>query len=287
MIPVFELHRPSDLDEALSLMTGLDEVACYAGGTELIQVMKMGFADARHLIDLKPIAELGGIDVLPGGALRIGATVTHRDIEHSAVVAERLPTLVALEHHVANVRIRNVGTLGGNLCFAEPHSDPATLLVACEATVTLAGEAAPRRTLSLEDFLVDAFTTDRADAEILTEVTIPALPADTRLSYRRFALTERPAVSVACRVRVVDGRLADARIVVGAVGPKAVSCRAAASLDGLSTDALRKAIGDVAVACAEEVEPLDELDLDPAYLRNLVAVHVRRALADALAEVAA
>lgn len=283
MIPRFELHRPSDLGEALALLNDLEDVACYAGGTELVQVMKMGFAHVRHLVDLKGITELGGIDELPDGTLRIGATVTHREIEGSSVVGSRLPVLAELERQIANVRIRNVGTLGGNLCFAEPHSDPAALLLACEATITLAGPDGGRRKMSLDEFLVDALTTAREEGELMTEVTVPPLPADGRLAYRRLALTERPTVSVACRLRVTgDGRIEEPRIVVGSVGPRPVVCGASEQLSGVNADAVAGATDEIARACAAEVESLDDLDLPPAYLRNLVAVSVRGALADTM-----
>ncbi|MGH2540872.1 MAG: FAD binding domain-containing protein [Actinomycetota bacterium] len=278
MIPTFELHRAADVHEAVSLLSSLEDAACYAGGTELLQVMKMGFATPGHLVDLKPITELGGIEQTDAG-LRIGATVTHREIERSPLIAEQLPALVALEHQVANIRIRNVGTLGGNLCFAEPHSDPAALLVACNATVTLAGTKGSRRTIPLEEFLLDAFTTDREEAEVMTGVTIPL--ADSRaLAYRRYAMTERPTVSVAVQARIEDDRLWSPRIVVGAVGPTPTVCRASGNLDGLTVDEARSAAGDVASACSAEVEPLDIVEVGEAYLRDLVAVHVRRTLAD-------
>ncbi len=287
MIPRFQLHRPSDLDEAITLLGELDDVACYAGGTELVQVMKMGFAHARHLVDLKRIPRLGEVVVESDGALRIGATVTHREIETSPVIGASLPVLVDLERQVANVRIRNVGTLGGNLCFAEPHSDPAALLLACEATVTLAGPAGSRRTLGLEEFLVDAFTTAREETEIMTAVNVPAQPSDARLAYRRFALTERPTVSVACRLRLTgEGTIVEPRLVVGSVGPRPVACDAARQLEGLRVDDGAAAIEEIAHACASEVEPLDTTEVGPAYLANLVAVNVRRALGDALGRAA-
>jgi carbon-monoxide dehydrogenase medium subunit len=276
MIPPFELHRAADVEEAVALLATFEDAACYAGGTELLQVMKMGFAAPAHLVDLKPIAELGGIGVTDDG-LRIGATVTHREIERSSLVAEHLPALVTLEHQVANIRIRNVGTLGGNLCFAEPHSDPAALLVACEATVTLAG-AAGSRTVGLEDFLLDAFVTDRDEGEIMTSITIPSVEGRA-LAYRRYALTERPTVSVAAQASIEGDRLMAPRIVVGAVGATPLVCRAAAALDGLPIGDVEAAGADVAAACSGEVDPID-VDVGDAYLRNLVAVLVRRALAD-------
>ena len=135
MVPRFSLVRPARLPDALAAFAAADgDAAYYAGGTELLQVMKMGFAQFGTLIDLKGLAELRGIEERPDGSLRIGAGVTHREIERSPVVGQRLPGLARLEQHVANVRVRNAGTIGGNLAFAEPHSDPATFLLACDAT---------------------------------------------------------------------------------------------------------------------------------------------------------
>ena len=282
MIPRFQLHRPTSLDEAVELLGELDEVACYAGGTELVQVMKMGFAQARHLVDLKRIDQLDGITDEEDGTMRIGATVTHRTIGDSQVIRRRLPALCALEHQIANIRIRNVGTIGGNLCFAEPHSDPATLLLACDASVGLAGGEG-RRTLSLDDFLLDAFTTAREETEIMTHVSVPPMAAGARIAYHRLALTERPTVSVACRLdHTPEGTVEDPRIVIGSVGPRPIACAAPAQLRGLDSAAVAQVADEMSHACASEVEPLDELELSPAYRQNLVAVMVRRALGEAI-----
>lgn len=283
MIPRFELHRPSALDEAVSLLGELEDATCYAGGTEILQVMKLGFASARHLIDLKRVPGIDAIELDPDGGLRIGATVTHRQLETSPLIASHLPVMVALERQVANVRIRNVGTVGGNLCFAEPHSDVATLLLACEATVTLAGPGSSHRTLALDEFMVDAFTTAKDEAEIMTQIVVPPGAPDERMAYTRFALAERPTISVACRLRVTDdGAIASPRIVVGAVGPRPMAVEAAARLDGMAATDVAGVIDDIGHACAAEIESLDELEIGPAYLANLVAVHVGRAVTEAI-----
>jgi aerobic carbon-monoxide dehydrogenase medium subunit len=173
MIPRFALARPRTIDDAFAAFAKAGGEGAYiAGGTELLQVMKMGFAQFRALIDLKGIAELHGIARTADG-LRIGATTTHREIERSAEVGAAMPALVEMERGVANVRVRSTGTIGGNLAFAEPHSDPATLLLACGATVELAGPGG-RRTLSVADFILGPLFTARDPEEIVTAVNIPA-----------------------------------------------------------------------------------------------------------------
>src|SRR5207302_11225110 len=116
-------------DEASQmLLTHGDDGRAYAGGTELLLAMKYAGLRYERLVDLKTISGLDGIEDTSDG-LRIGALATHHAIETSPLVRERLPVLAELESHVANPRVRCTGTLGGNLCFAEPHSDPATLLL--------------------------------------------------------------------------------------------------------------------------------------------------------------
>jgi CO/xanthine dehydrogenase FAD-binding subunit len=125
----FEIHQPASVLEASQMLAHYgDEAGIYAGGTELLLAMKHSALNYRHLIDLKVVPGLNSIEVR-NGSLEIGATATHRGIERSAAVQQHLPVLAEMESRVANVRVRATGTLGGNLCFAEPHSDPATLLL--------------------------------------------------------------------------------------------------------------------------------------------------------------
>src|SRR5207253_10103403 len=116
-----------------------------------------GFAAYGHLVDIKPIEALGGIRA-ENGALVVGATATHREIERSPLVLERLPSLAAMARGVANIRVRSVGTLGGNLCFSDPHSDPATFLLALDAEVEY-GAAPEARRVPLSEFLVGPYET--------------------------------------------------------------------------------------------------------------------------------
>jgi carbon-monoxide dehydrogenase medium subunit len=166
-LPPFELHRPTTVEEATELASRYGEdAAFYCGGTELLLLLKLGFASFGHLVDLKRIEELAGVRVENGG-LVIGATVTHRALERSELVEERLPALAAMERRVANVRVRQVGTLGGNLCFSDPHSDPSTFLLAADAEVEASrrgwpADTDPRSSPALRASLVEG--------ELLTSV---------------------------------------------------------------------------------------------------------------------
>jgi carbon-monoxide dehydrogenase medium subunit len=287
MIPRFSLARPRSLDDALAAHAAADGEGAYlAGGTELLQVMKMGLAQFRTLIDLKPIPELRGIVVEAGGTLRIGASVTHREIERSGVVAAAMPVLVGLETHLANVRVRNQGTLGGNLAFAEPHSDPATLLLACDARVELAG-AGGRRELGIDELVLGPLYTSREPDEVLVAVRVPAAGPGEGRGYAKAKFFERPAVAVAVTLRVAEGRVAAARVAVGSITeiPELVPA-AAGGLVGVAAD--EPAVTATARAVAPDafagLDAVDDLNGAADYKRHLAGGLLELAARDALRE---
>src|ERR1700680_1466990 len=167
-----------------------EDAGIYAGGTELLLAMKHQALNYRHLIDLKVVPGLDSIEVRDG-SLEIGATSTHRSIERSTLVRQNQPALAEMESQVANVRVRNTGTLGGNLCFAEPHSDPATLLLVLGGTVGLEGLTGPRE-LSVDNPVSGAYAKPLMPDEILTKIMIPCARPTHRAAYMKFQVHERP-----------------------------------------------------------------------------------------------
>lgn len=288
MIPRFSLIRPRSLAEAFAALDGTNgDAAWYAGGTELLQVMKMGLAQFETLIDIKPILELRGIAVEPDGTLRIGATVTHRQIEDSPVIAASLPGLVALEAHVANIRVRNQGTIGGNLAFAEPHSDPATYLLACAGRVELVGPGS-RRELGIDEFVLGPLYTAREPDEILTAIRVPARQTAEGRAYEKVKFFERPAVSVAVRLRVEGGLIADCTIAIGSMTdipmlvPEAGAVFIGEAADGRDLDGPVRRATDL----IGQLDAVDDLNGSPDYKRHLAGVLLGRAARTALAEAA-
>ena len=164
------------------------------------------------------------------GLLEIGAAVTHREIERSPLVREQVPALAEMERSVANIRVRTAGTLGGNLCFSDPHSDPATFLLAAGAEVVLRRGGGPSRVLPLQAFLRGPYETALAEGDLLISVRVPVTVAGTGIAHRKLAFRERPAATVAVWVRMAEGSPAEARIAVGSVGPVAVRATEAESL---------------------------------------------------------
>lgn len=209
VLPPFELVRPPDLGGALEALSA-DHLP-YAGGTELLLAMRQGLLRPAALVDLKGVRELSGISVIDGSIV-IGGAVTHRTASHAGEVRASLPALAEVLQRVGSPRVRSVGTLGGNLCFAEPKSDVATILIALGAEVELASTDGAR-VMPVADLLAGPYTTVREENELLTSISVPVVD-DRKVVYEKFQTMERPTVAVA-GVAEPDG---SRRVVVGAVG---------------------------------------------------------------------
>jgi carbon-monoxide dehydrogenase medium subunit len=284
MLRPFEIHEPATVQEGSRLLAHYGEdSSVYAGGTELIPVMKEGLAHFRHLVNIKTIPGLDGIRH-ERGRVQIGALATHRQIERSPVVLAQAPVLAQVAARVANLRVRNVGTLGGNLCFAEPHSDPAAVLLACGATLVLAH--AGERRLPADAFFTGILQTARMPDEILVGVEVPAFGPGTGAAYERFATHERPTAGVAAVLMMDEGVIASARIVIGSVGPvPARAPEAEAMLAGQRPDPrLFRAAAETA---GRRAEILEDLYGSADYKRHIVMMLAARALHAAAAQAGA
>lgn len=229
------VHRASSLDEALSLLTKFAESsAVFAGGTELLMVLKMGLSDAQHLIDVRKIPELGGVELTVDSALRIGGAVTHRDVERSTAVMNGWPSLAAMERTVGNIRVQGTGTLGGNLCFADPQSDLGTFLTAVGATVVCLGDGGSERRIALGDFFVGLYETAlREREELLGWIEVPPVPTGSAVAHRKFSVGERPDVTCTAVLHSAEGLVTDASVVLGSMTATPVRVAEAAQLVGL------------------------------------------------------
>jgi carbon-monoxide dehydrogenase medium subunit len=284
MLRPFRLHEPETAEEACALLCDLGEdAAVYAGGTELLLAMKEGLLRYAHLVNIKPLGLSGIADDEPAGCLRLGAAATHRSLEQSPAVRRRAPLLAEVEARVANARVRAVGTIGGNLCFAEPHSDVATVLLLYGAAVAVQGPSARRR-VPVGEFLIDAFTTCLQPGEIAVEVAVPPLPPGAGAAYQKFAFLERPSVGAgAVLVPGADGAaIAEARVAVGCVaGTPFRVPEAEAALRGapLREGPFHARAAEAAEAVRRRCDPPDDLYGSGEYKRHLAGVLVRRALA--------
>ena len=284
MMPLrkFTIHQPKTIAEASQMLAEFGEQGhLYAGGTELLLAMKHDLLRYEHLVDVKTIPDLNKVE-LKNGSLMIGGTTTHRAIEHSAAVQRHLPVFAEMENQVANVRVRASGTLGGNLCFAEPHSDPATLLVALGAKAQVQGKSGAR-SITIDKLITGAYETSLASEEVLASVEIP-LPAKTqRAAYLKFQLKERPTLGLALVLDVDGANIRKATAVVGSVSAVPTQSDKANGLLAGPKSQVEKSLADAAEALAQAADPVDDLEGSAAYKRHLIGVFLKRAFIKALA----
>lgn len=278
MLRPFALHRPETVAEASEILAreGRD-AALYAGGTEILLILKAGLVRLQSLVDIKRVAGLSEISS-GDGHLRIGAAATHRAVERAEAVDAHCPLVARVARHVANVRVRNVGTVGGNLAFADPHSDLATLFLIFDATVGL-GSRAGRRDLPLGDFVRGPYETVRAEDELVLDVRLTPWPGGTAGAYAKFGVYERPTLGVAVALHVERDTITGARIAVGCVGPRPHRLTGAEErLRGWSLTDLACHVEEVARLAAGLVDPASDLHGSAEYKRDVTRVFVRRTL---------
>jgi carbon-monoxide dehydrogenase medium subunit len=282
----FEFRTPTSLEEALGLLREHgDDAKLIAGGTALVILMKQRLVRPAVLVSLQRVAELRGVEANDGG-VRIGALTTHREAEGSPLVRERLPVLAETLRHVATVRIRNVGTLGGNLAHADPNQDPPPTLIALNATLELIGPNGARE-VPVEEFFKDYYETDLQDGEIVQAIRVPGLPARSKTAYTKFLPRTADdyatvAVSVVLTTDESGQRCENARIALGSVGSTPV--HATAVEDALRGQQLTpNVIRAAAAAVKDEVDPITDIRGSSEYKRDMAEVWVRRTIERALA----
>ncbi len=280
MLPPFEMHRPTSLEDALRLHTDLaDSAAYYAGGTELLLALKEGIVQYDHLIDLKPIAGLRRIErVNRGGAamLRVGALMRHAEIACDEHVLAAMPALAKMAQDIGNIRVRNAGTIGGNLAFAEPHSDVGALLLALDAEIEASGEQGTRR-IPAGEFWLGPFVTALAPGELAVAAEIPLAPG-ARAAYVKFAVREFPTAGVGAQFVVKGTRVERAKVAVGAVN--GVPTRLAQAEEWVrGMDLADPQLVDPAAwseAAVPALEPVDDIYGSADYKVHLVGVLAAR-----------
>jgi len=276
MLRRFRLEEPDSVAEVAELLGRFGDAAkVYAGGTELLLVMKEGLVQYERLINVKKL----GLNKITteNGTVTLGALCTHHELEKSAILQQQLPALVRLEQNVANVRVRQAGTIGGNLCFAEPHADPGTLLMAMGATL-VADKGTSRREILAQDFFVDAYETSLAADEVLTEIRLPR-PAENRKSaYLKFGYLERPSVGVAIALSLNGDEVSDVKIAVGCAGPapKRVA-EAEALLSGKGKQEASRNLAQAGVIAGKASQAISDLHGAQDYKEHIVGVLLKRA----------
>jgi aerobic carbon-monoxide dehydrogenase medium subunit len=281
----FDYLEPTTVAEACALLKQHGgEAKVFAGGSHLTILMKQGLYQPKTLVNIKKIPELRGIKYDAAEGLVIGALITHRELETSALVREKFPVLCDAEREVANIRVRNMGTVGGNLASGEPLTDLSQIFISLDGKVKIAGPAG-ERVIAVEELFVDFYTTSLGEDEILTQVVLPPLPPRSGVEYIRFSsssVVDKPSAGVAVRLTLDTGdeTIQSARIVLGCVGATPVRARKAEALiSGKKlTLELAEEAGDSA---SQECSPTSDLRGSEQYKRAIVRTLVKRAAAKA------
>lgn len=283
MLRRFRLEEPQSLREASGLLAQFGESArLYAGGTELLLAMKEGLIHYERLINLKGIGGLNEIK-LDDGNVHIGALCTHQQLATAPVLQQSLPALVQLEKNVANVRVRQAGTLGGNLCFAEPHADPGTLLIALGSTL-VAEKSDSKREIPAEAFFVGAYETSLEPDEVLSEIHVPLPAGNAAAAYMKFGYLERPSVGLAVALTLNGGNsLSDVKIAVGCAGPAPKRIPEAEELlKNKSTEEAAQSLVHAGEVAGRASEAISDLHGSQEYKEHIVGVLLKRAFQKAL-----
>ena len=277
MLKRFRLEEPESAAEVSELLGRFgDSAKIYAGGTELLLAMKEGLVHYERLINVK---KLKGLSEIAGenGTIKIGALCTHHQLETSPVLQQKLASLVKLEQNVANVRVRQAGSIGGNLCFAEPHADPGTLLMALGAKM-VAEKSSGKREIAAEEFFVDAYETSLQADELLTEIRVPTPGGNGRSAYLKFGYLERPSVGVAVALTLDGATVNDIKIAVGCAGPAPRRvAEAEALLSGKSRDEAVRLLPQAGAIAGRASEAISDLHGAQDYKEHIVGVLLKRA----------
>jgi len=281
----WELLEPATLEGALALLDADDAgVRPIAGGTALSLLLQSRIFRPTRLVSLRKLdGAMRGVHVEPDGSLRIGALTTLTELERSPVLAVSEPVLARALHSLSNVRVRNMATIGGHLAHGDPHMDLPPILVTLGARVRV---RSPRgeRWIAMDDLITGYYETSLAGDELIAELHVPVQPVGARAAYAKFtalSADDWPSVGVAVWLRRDGDAIAEARVVVGGATVRPTRMTAAeTALVGTCADA---GFADAAAAAAADVDPIADVRGSRAYKREMVRVHVARALRSASA----
>jgi carbon-monoxide dehydrogenase medium subunit len=276
--PSFDYVRAAALPEVFALLQQHgDQARVLAGGQTLLATLNMRLSEPALLIDIGRLDALRGIG-LAGRTLRIGALTTHAEIEASALVATHAPLLAQAAPHIAHRAIRNRGTLGGSLAYADPAAEWPACALALDATLVLASDAGERR-IAATDFFIGLFETALAPGELIAAVELPALAENEHHVFDELARRrgDYAIAGLAARGIVRHGRVTGLRLAFLGVDDRPLrAARTEAALEGTTLD-------DAAIALAlqtlpADLKPFGDLTSNAATKRHLAGVLTQRAL---------
>ena len=275
----FHYHAPKTVDEAVALLAEVapQDGRILAGGQSLVPTMAFRLAKPTHLVDINGVEALNRLTVA-GGKLVIGACVRHAAFHHPVCDGPLGKLLSAVVRHIAHYPIRNRGTFCGSLANADPASEWALVLSALDGEV-LAKNARGERVIAARDFFKGIMTTALRDDELIVEVRLPLLSADTRCGFYEFSRRAGDfALAAALGVyRLEGGKIAEPRLALGGVevNPRRIAEAERALVGAAPGD---QAFRAAAAAAAAAVDPMEDAINSAEYRRDLVLAVARRAL---------
>ena len=270
-----EYARPATIDEAVSVLAAHDGARALAGGQTLINVMKQRAASPEVLVDLADLDELREIGFSSAGMLEIGAMVTCTQLQGSSEVDVARPILAEVAGTIADVQVRNRGTIGGNVCVSDPTNHFPPLLVALDATFTIRGKAG-ERTVSADEFFVGVYMTAVGEGELLTRINVPA-PSGAGDGYAGLTIGAHGTYIVSAAATVGPS---GTRVALGCVS--SVPVRATAMEGSLTAgDYSEAAVRAAAHGLGATIDPPSDVHADADYRRHLAEVSAVRAVLQA------
>jgi CO/xanthine dehydrogenase FAD-binding subunit len=284
----FELILPSSVEECLRALGERGaEAKLVAGGTDLLPQLKNGLLRPARVVDLSGVAVLRRLERAAGGSLRIGPSVTARTLERDPGVRSAYPALAESAALIGSIQVRNLATVGGNVCNAAPSADMVPPLLALDAEAVIAGPKGQRR-VPLGAFFTGVRRTVLGPDELLLEIVVPAPGPRSGGHYLRHTPRREldiAVVGVASQLTLSDGVCARARIALAAVAPTPL--RATAAEQALEGQPLTASLIERAAALAvDAARPISDQRGSAEYRRHLVRVLTRRTLTAALARAA-
>lgn len=279
MIPKkFDYYAPATLNEAMRLLSENEEAKVLAGGQSLLAMMKLRLAAPSALVDISKLPDLSYVRD-EGTHLAIGALTTHDVVEHDRTIRERFAVVNDAVVRIGDQQVRNLGTIGGSACHADPASDIPTALLVADAQFVIRGMRG-QRVVPSREFFVDLFATAVGHDEILTEVRLPYPPPRSGSAYVKHSLRESDfaIAMVGASVTVDDGeKCRSARIGIGAAGPTPLRAASAEQyLEGrILTDAT---IAGAAERAVEGADPPSDVHGSKRYRLEMIKVLTRRSL---------
>jgi carbon-monoxide dehydrogenase medium subunit len=277
-IHAFDLLQPRSLAEASELLLKHgDEARPIAGGTTLVILLKQRAVHYPYLVDLQSVPGLNRITEETDG-IRIGALVTHRAVELSSLVRNSLPVVAEAFSTIGNVRVRQTASVGGNLAHADYRLDPPPALLILKSEVTLFGPHGSR-VIPLKDFFTGLYETALAPGEILVDVKVPYMRAESKAVYLRhsaLSANDWPCLGVAALISKTNGRVAEFRLALSGLAaiPVAVDGLEFVKDQSLDNSVLERILNVV----DQQIAPFSDLRGSEWYKRRMMRVFVKRAV---------